>query len=213
MAASSQSCGVCDLRLIIKPSIVWCTECNEGLCTECKEHHSLSNLCRSHYVLPFIVYHKLAADILKTTHYCTKHDENECIFDSHKECRDFVELNDAIHNIKTFNAMCQIEETLLEVAENLQNIRQHQQDSLTTLKDSRKKKEKEIKTTRTKINSHLDKLQENLIKQPYDIEINENSKICQLLSSVEKQEKEIAECKRNIMNIKQHATEFKSFFQ
>lgn len=62
---------------------------------------------------------------------------SECIIDSHKGCRDFVELDDAIHNIKTSNAICQIEETLLELAGNLQKIRQHQEDSLTTLKDSR----------------------------------------------------------------------------
>ncbi|CAG2214014.1 unnamed protein product [Mytilus edulis] len=69
MAASFQSCGVCDLRHITKPSIVWCTECDEGLCAECQGHHSLSQASRSHSVIPIAAYEKLPADVLKITQY------------------------------------------------------------------------------------------------------------------------------------------------
>ncbi|CAC5416843.1 unnamed protein product [Mytilus coruscus] len=64
-----------------------------------------------------------------------------------------------------------------------------------------------MKTTRIKINNHLDNLQQDLMKQLYTMEEKENSIICQLLSSIEKNEKDIAECQRNITNIKQHATD------
>ncbi|XP_052065914.1 uncharacterized protein LOC127705624 [Mytilus californianus] len=49
------------------------------------------------------------------------------------------------------------------------------------------------------------------MKQLYVVEDKENSKICQLLSSLEKKEKEIADCQRNIMNIKKHATDLQMF--
>ncbi|CAG2214005.1 unnamed protein product [Mytilus edulis] len=225
MATASKSCGVCELRHITKPSIVWCTECDEGLCTECNEHHSLSKSSRSHCVIPFTEYQKLPADILKFTQYCTKHDKkyqiycqkhecpccSKCIVESHNECRDFVELDDVIHNVKTSDAMCELEETLAEVSENLKQIRKHQQDNLTKFKESRKGIETEIKKTRKKINDHLDKLQEDLMKKLYAEEEKENSKICQLLSSLERKETEIAECQRNILNIKQHATDLQVF--
>ncbi|CAC5416833.1 unnamed protein product [Mytilus coruscus] len=225
MATASKSCGVCELRHITTPSLIWCTECDEGLCTECSEHHSLSKSSRSHRVIPIVEYQKLPAEILKYTQYCTKHDKkyqfycqkHECpccskgIVENHKECHDIVELDDIIHNAKTSNALCEIEETLVEVAENLQKIRQHQQDNLTTFKEKRKEIEKEIMKTRIKINNHLDKLQEDLMKQLYAVEEKENLKMCQLLSSLEKKEKEIADCQRNIMNIKQHGTDLQIF--
>ncbi|CAG2194884.1 unnamed protein product [Mytilus edulis] len=75
MATSSPSCGVCDLRHNTKPSIVWCTECDEGLCTECQEHHSLSKASRYHNVIPINEYQKLPIDVLKllsTVAYTTK---------------------------------------------------------------------------------------------------------------------------------------------
>ncbi|XP_071128587.1 transcription intermediary factor 1-beta-like [Mytilus edulis] len=224
MATSSQSCGVCDLRHITKPSIVWCTECDEGLCKECQEHHGLSKASRRHKVIPINEYQKLPSDVLKITQYCSKHDEkfqiyckkhecpccSKCIVESHTECRDIVNLDDVIHNVKTSNALCEIEETLVEVAENLQNIRQHIQENRSNLKEKRMEIEKEIKKTRIMINNHLDKLQEDSLKQLFEVDKG-NSKICQLVSSLEIKEKEIAECQRNISNIKQHATDLQLF--
>ncbi|XP_071121518.1 putative autophagy-related protein 11 [Mytilus edulis] len=221
MATSSPSCGVCDLRHNTKPSIVWCTECDEGLCTECQEHHSLSKASRNHNVIPINEYQKLPIDVLKITQYCSIHDEkfqiycqkhecpccSKCVVESHKLCQDIVNLDDVIQNAKTSNALSEIEETLVEVTENLQKIRHHQQNNQSTLKEKRKEIEKEIKKTRMKINSHLDKLQEDLMKQLYGLEEKENSKICQLLSSLDKNQKEIAECQTKIGNIKTHATD------
>ncbi|XP_071123425.1 uncharacterized protein [Mytilus edulis] len=225
MATATKTCGVCELRNITKPSIVWCTECYKGLCTECKDRHSLSKALQSHSVIHIAENRKIPADILQITQYCIKHDKkyqmycqkhecpccSKCIVECHKDCQDFVKLDDAIHNVKTSNAMCELEETLVEVAGNLQKIRQHQQKNLTTLKESTKKIEKEIKTTKIKINNHLDKLQEDLMKELYAIEEKENPKILLLLSSLEQKEKEIADCQRNIMNVKQHATDLQVF--
>ncbi|OPL33555.1 hypothetical protein AM593_04533, partial [Mytilus galloprovincialis] len=225
MAAPSQSCGVCDLRHITKPCIVWCTECDEGLCSECKEHHSLSKSSRGHSVIPIAEYQKLPADVLKIIQYCTSHDKkyqfycqkhecpccSTCIVECHKECREIVELENIIRNAKFSNAMCETEESLVEIAENLKKIRQHQQDNLLSFKDKRKEIEKELKKTRMTINNHLDKLQKDLMQQLNELEEKENSKICQLISSLEKKEKEIKECQNSLLNIKKHATDLQIF--
>ncbi|CAG2215526.1 unnamed protein product [Mytilus edulis] len=62
MASFSNSCGVCDLRHTNKPSIVWCTECDEGLCKECQEHHSLSKGTKNHKTLAITEYMNLPDD-------------------------------------------------------------------------------------------------------------------------------------------------------
>ncbi|XP_063418813.1 uncharacterized protein LOC134701602 [Mytilus trossulus] len=225
MATSSQSCGVCDQRHINKPSTIWCTECDEGLCTECQEHHSLSKGTRNHKVTPIIEYTQLPADVLKISQSCSKHNQkfqiycqrhecpccSKCIVESHKECHDIVNLDDVILNSKTSNALFEIEETLVEVVENIKQIREHQQDNLSTLKERRKEIEEEIEKTRIKINNRLDKLQKDLIKQLNAYKDKENSKIRQLISSLEQKEKEVADCQRNIRNIKQHGTHLQMF--
>ncbi|XP_071177863.1 uncharacterized protein [Mytilus edulis] len=78
-------------------------------------------------------------------------------------------------------------------------------------KKKRKQIETEIEKTRTTINNHLDKLQEDLIKQLNAIEETQDSKICQLLSSLEQREKEITKYRENFASIKQHASELQIF--
>ncbi|XP_063397266.1 E3 ubiquitin-protein ligase TRIM45-like [Mytilus trossulus] len=225
MASSSQSCGVCDLRHINKPSIIWCMECDEGLCKDCQEHHSLSKGTRNHNTIKIKEYRTLPNEILKITQYCRTHNDKfimycrkherpccrKCIVETHKECLDIDNLEDVIHNVKTSNAFHDIEETLVEVAENLKKISQHQQKNLLSLKEKRKQIQKEIQKTRSTINNHLDKIQEDLIKQLKSVEETENSKVCQLLSSLEQREKEITEYQQNIASIKQHASDLQIF--
>ncbi|CAG2231479.1 unnamed protein product [Mytilus edulis] len=62
-----------------------------------------------------------------------------------------------------------------------------------------------------KINNHLDKLQDDLMKQLNELEEIENSKMCQLMSSLEKKEKEIEESQNSLLNIKKHATDLQMF--
>ncbi|XP_052065987.1 uncharacterized protein LOC127705683 [Mytilus californianus] len=225
MAKSSLSCGVCDLRHTNKPAIVWCTECDEGLCTECQEHHSLSKGTKNHRVILITEYLKLPSDVLKISQYCSKHNKqfqiycrkhespccSKCTVESHNECRDIVDLHDVIQNTKASNALCEIEETFVEVAENLNKIRLYHKKNLSTFIDSRKEIENEITKIRLKINNHLDELQKDFIKQLYAVEEKEKSKICQLLSSLEKTQKEIADYQANIANIKHHATDLQMF--
>ncbi|CAG2199503.1 unnamed protein product [Mytilus edulis] len=128
-----------------------------------------------------------------------------------QECPNIDNLEDVIQNVKTSNAFHDIEETLVEVAENLKKISQHQQKNLLNLKEKRKQIEKEIQKTRTTINKHLDKLQEDLIKQLNAVEETQNSKICHLLSSLEQREKEITKYQQNIASIKQHASDLQIF--
>lgn len=65
MATVTPVCGICVLRHISKLSVVWCPECDEGLCEECKEHHTLSKSSRYHSVIAVSDYQKLPSDIKK----------------------------------------------------------------------------------------------------------------------------------------------------
>ena len=59
MSRSPSLCGICDIRHISKPSEVWCPDCEEGICQECIEHHSLVKPSRNHTTIPIEEYQKL----------------------------------------------------------------------------------------------------------------------------------------------------------
>ncbi|CAC5400699.1 unnamed protein product [Mytilus coruscus] len=83
MAAAPDSafCGICEVRHITIASTYWCPECDEGLCTECHEHHSISKATRKHGGISIKNYRKLPTFIANIANFCTEHDmkfENYC---------------------------------------------------------------------------------------------------------------------------------------
>ncbi|XP_052064014.1 uncharacterized protein LOC127704155 [Mytilus californianus] len=225
MALSTPVCGVCDLRNISKPPITWCNECDEGLCVDCQDHHSLSKGTRHHNTTPITEYLKLPSDILQITENCDKHNEryviyckkhecpccSSCIVENHSECRDLAKLADIVQNIKTSNAFYEIEHSLTELAENIKTIRQNRQNNLKTLSEKKMKILQEIKETRNRINNHLDKIQDDTINTLNLTEEKESRQIEVLLTQLKGKENEVSKCQRNMEKIRQHATDLQTF--
>ncbi|XP_063400251.1 uncharacterized protein LOC134684871 [Mytilus trossulus] len=225
MASSTIVCGVCDLRRITKPSIIWCFECDEGLCSECKDHHSRSKGTRKHDTLPISEYQKIPRDIVKITDtcanhnekftfYCKKHDSlccGSCIVENHMECRDFDKLTDVIQNTKLSNAFYEIEQSLEELSDNIHIIRKDRENNLGRLSKEKMQIEQAIKQTRITINTHLNKIQDDIIKKLNETEVNESKIISELLISLKENDREITEIRTKIENIKQHATDLQTF--
>jgi hypothetical protein len=75
MSGSPSFCGICDIRHISKPSEMWCPDCEEGICTECKEYHSLAKPCRNHTTIPIEEYQKIPSFVLEIKEHCDEHHE------------------------------------------------------------------------------------------------------------------------------------------
>ncbi|XP_063396961.1 uncharacterized protein LOC134681316 [Mytilus trossulus] len=225
MSSKLTLCGVCEYRNINKPSVVWCSECDEGLCGECKEHHAASRGTREHIIVQISEYQKLPSKILEITQTCQKHNEKyvifckkhdcpccrRCVVETHDNCRELNAIDDVIRNVKSSSAFLEMEHMLAELSENLQRIRKDRQNNIKSLKENKTKIEREIKETRMLINNHLDKLQEILMKELYAAEEKENKKISCLISSIQEKEREITECQTNLDKIKQHASDLQTF--
>ncbi|XP_076108458.1 uncharacterized protein LOC143076524 [Mytilus galloprovincialis] len=225
MSSTCTVCGVCEYQNINKPSVVWCLECDEGLCEECKVHHAASKATRDHSVVLRSDYQNLPSNILENTQTCPKHDEKyvifcrkhdipccrRCVVETHNDCKDLNAIEDVIKNVKSSNAFLEMEKVLKELSENLQNIRKDRQENIKSLRENRTKIEKEVQQTRSLINNHLDRLQENLTKELYDVEEKENKSITNIISSIEEKERKVTESQTILDKVKQHASDLQTF--
>ncbi|CAC5375174.1 unnamed protein product [Mytilus coruscus] len=224
MATDWSTCGVCENLQITKQSVVWCSECDEGLCGECKNHHAVSKASRSHETVSIAEYKKLPTEVLQIAQTCKLHNEKYELFcrkhdcpcckkclKSHNDCKGLTDIIEIIKNVKSSNAFNEIEQTLLEVVENIKRLSTNRNENLKSLENKKREIEAEIKQTRINVNRHLDKLQDGLIKELMRIEEREKSKREKLLTTLKKKEKEITEVQENIASIKQHASELQTF--
>ncbi|CAC5388331.1 unnamed protein product [Mytilus coruscus] len=225
MASNWSLCDVCDNRQITKLSEVWCSGCDKGLCSDCREHHSISKATKYHETVSIAEYKKLPTEDLRIVQVCKQHDKKYELFcrnhdrpcckkcvKTHKFCNGLTDINEVIKNVKTSNAFYEIEHSLLEVVDNIKRISADREDNLASLENKRREIEAEIKQTRKKIDLHLDKIQYDLLKELMRTEKKkEINKIEKLLTSMKKKENEIAKYQSNFDNIKQYASEFQTF--
>ncbi|CAC5391406.1 unnamed protein product [Mytilus coruscus] len=225
MASSVPSCGVCEYQNIFKPASIWCLDCDEGLCPDCKEHHKIFKATRKHGTIPISGYQTLPDYITNIKQICSTHDEKyhiycnehectcccKCIVETHIKCQNIVNLDGIVKNTKTSNAFLEFHETLHEVAENIKRIRRDKNCNLKALSENRKQKKCEIQQVRLNINQYLDKLQENFIAELHEIEKRENKKISQLIKALDKHEINVTEHQKNITNIKQYTSDLQTF--
>jgi DNA repair exonuclease SbcCD ATPase subunit len=100
--------------------------------------------------------------------YCKEHECpccGICFLENHKDCKEVVVLENITKNVKTSTMFNEVEHLIKEVIENFGKIRQNRETNSSAVKEQKRIYENEIQELRTKINNHLDKLQDNLLTE------------------------------------------------
>ena len=225
MSSSPSVCGICDIRHISRPSEVWCPQCEEGLCTECLEHHSLSKPSRNHTTVPIEEYQKWPSYVLEIKEYCDEHHEKFdlycrdhdcpccriCIMENHSDCNNVTIIEKITKNVKTSTMFTEIEHSIKEIIETISKTRQNRETNSSSVKEQKRIIENEIHELRTEINNHLDRLQEDLMKEMTEAVKQETEETHELLVSLDEQQKELTEYQTNMVNIKRYASDLQTF--
>ena len=170
MSRKIPACGVCSTRKTSKVSNSWCSECGEGLCLDCKKHHSASKSTRHHVTVPVKEYRKLSVFILEIKEFCEKHDDiyrmlckshdcpccRKCTIEHHKECKDVVLIEDIIQDAKTSVSFDDLHQQLSVISKNIKRIRENRQANADLIRKQKEKIEKDIRDLRETMNNHLD---------------------------------------------------------
>ena len=98
------------------------------------------------------------------------------------------------------------EHLIKEMIETIGKIRQNRDTNSSAVKDQKRIIENEIQELRTKINTHLDKLQEDLMKELTIAERRVTDETRELLASLDEKQKELTEYQINIVNIEKYAS-------
>ncbi|CAG2253547.1 unnamed protein product [Mytilus edulis] len=208
MASNVSVCGICDFRHVTKPSVVWCSNAMKGYVMTVKNTTVFPN----HH---FSKFPSLAENIIKGSKYSVKKHDcpccKKCVIEVYNECKDFVDIDDIIKNVKSSNAFQEIEHTLSDIADYMQRVKQNREENLISIKEQKEQIETKILKAREAINNHLDFLQHNLIEALNLTIDKQNKDIYQFLKLVEKNKKDIEEFQSNHLKIKQHTSELQTF--
>ena len=218
-------CGICESQHITKCAGHWCPECEEGLCSECQKHHSLSKGTRTHGIISIENYKKLPKYIseiahnckdhaMKVTNYCPKHDTiccPVCISTNHKKCVDLMAIPELIKTAKTSSIIATMEQSLRDMKHNIEIAVKDRKENLSLIRKQRQHYSDEIKQIRVKINSHLDTIEQRIMGELIDVEENVKLQIENLLTELSKRSVTINEIQCTILALKEYASDLQTF--
>ena len=178
MSKPIPDCGVCSTRHISKVSDIWCSECGEGLCLDCKEYHGASKSSNHHMTVPIEEYRKLPVLNLEMKEICEKHNGKyhmfckshdspccrKCTIEKHTKCKDVVLIEDIIQDGKTSVSFDDLQQQLSMISKNITRIRENRQANADLIRKQKERIKKDIRDLRETINNHLDNLQEKLTR-------------------------------------------------
>ncbi|XP_071123535.1 uncharacterized protein [Mytilus edulis] len=226
MASSFDHCGICHSRHISKASVIWCPDCDEGLCQDCIEHHSFSKSSRNHKTVLIDEYHKLPSFIANIKLHCDEHGEKYQLFckvhnevlcrkcvisEKHRECKELYPVEDVVKNAKTSVAFTEIVLSLQELKENVALILEDRQNNLSSILASKKKIESEISAIRQQINQHLNKIQDHFIDELNIVVEKSTQQIQSFIASLKDNQRKIDECIEDTETLKKQATDLQTF--
>ena len=218
-------CGICEAHHITKYADQCCSECDEGLCSDCENHHKVSKSSRNHGVISIENYHKLPSFIseignhceyhdMKYTHFCQHHDKAccpDCISTNHKDCVGLLSIREIIKTSKTSTLIDNIEQNLTDIKKNIDKIMKNRQQNLSEIRQQRQMFQDQIKQMRVRINSHLDTLEQNILQELDDTENKIKSKIDNLLKQLSQNSKTVEGLQSDIRAVKEYASDLQTF--
>jgi hypothetical protein len=218
-------CGICESQHITKCAGHWCPECEEGLCSHCQKHHSLSKATRTHGIISIENYKKLPKSIseivhnckeheMKYTIYCPNHDTiccPVCISTNHKKCDDLMAIPELIKGAKTSSIIANMEQSLRDMKHNIGIAVKDREGNLSLIGKQRQHYSDEIKQIRVKMNSHLDTIEQRIMGELIDVEENVKLQIENLLTELSKRSVTINEIQGTILALKEYASDLQTF--
>ncbi|CAC5401310.1 unnamed protein product [Mytilus coruscus] len=204
MAASTSVCAVCDLRHHTSPSTHWCTECEEPLCSDCKEHHKVLKATRNHKTIHISDYQSLPTVVTDNQQFCVYHNEKYqlyCVIDNvpicykctkeHGKCGEVIPLEEVVGNVKTSEDFLDLDQSLVDISGNIKKLREAKESNITT----------------------SEKLDEEFEKDLQNFELNCCDSIRSDVSSLKAKETEIFLMLTEIQTLTKYASDLQTFLR
>ncbi|CAG2219502.1 unnamed protein product [Mytilus edulis] len=218
-------CGPCAYESIKNLAMKWCTQCEEGFCTDCEKSHRSLKLTRGHKMIAIEDYLKIqdvSVDLTCKTHekkldlFCKFHSVaicGVCVPSAHKTCRvdDIISIDDAAENAKSSAALKELEISISRTLEHVRHCIENRLSASEKIDIEEQMIKNTILQTKLKLIKHLDALEEKiLLKLRRKIE-NYKLKYSKFLKKLEVMEKEFEKLEEQTQQMKLFASDLQVF--
>lgn len=218
-------CSICVQRQETKDPVIWCSVCEEALCSACNDHHRLSKLSRDHTTIPYENYKKLPPFILNVQLYCSAHKERyqyicrnhdvpicrDCLVESHKKCQDTPNLDGILGNVKSSTAFENVDSDLVELRKKLLDIIENREENVDKLQEKKNEMKRAVEKRCEKLINHINELKKDMVSRIDTVISEREQDIRNLVGILKTKEKSIKDITDQKDLIKQYASDYQTF--
>ncbi|XP_063408746.1 uncharacterized protein LOC134692225 [Mytilus trossulus] len=175
MTTNHQFCSICDQRHLTKPSTDWCSECNQAICTECKDLHAIIKALQHHPLIPIANYLSLGTSFSLVEGHCSLHDDKYQLFcqshdcflcltclEEHMTCENVIRISKVTKDVKTSENVIEAKKGVSEIVLKFSKLQSQIEDNLRDIKTQKESVLREITQIREKMNNHLNQIESAL---------------------------------------------------
>ncbi|CAC5380642.1 unnamed protein product [Mytilus coruscus] len=226
MASNPKFCSICDQRHITRPSTDWCSECNQALCTECKDFHRIIKASQLHSTIAISHFLALDSSFPQVDGHCSVHDDKYVLFcqlhncllcltclEEHMKCEDVVRISKLTKDVKTSENFVHTQKSLSDIILNLNKIQRNLEDNVHYIKKQKESVLQKITQIREKIDSHLNQI-ENALKTEVCKLVDEqcNINIGKTLEEIQNEKTKIEKFQQQMEDLNKYGSDFQAFF-
>ncbi|XP_063398488.1 uncharacterized protein LOC134683243 [Mytilus trossulus] len=226
MASSTgKLCGPCEVRYNTTTAVSWCMDCDDGLCSSCLEDHKVNKASKKHQTIPVSQYVEVESVSSLIKQECEEHDQRLtfycldhcvtacalCVPEKHKQCSRIKPIEELASNAKTSAELFNVERGIKELYNTVDELKNHSQRNIATIKYQQKNILREIKSFRKQINEHLDNLESNLLKELEDKSDQNKAEINLFLAKLKEKGEKIKSLGKTIHQLKESLSDVQVF--
>lgn len=225
MASFSPKCDICISDNRNKSASVWCSKCDEAICSDCEKQHGLMGITKNHETIPIEDYKKLPLSVsaidqnckrhsLKLDFYCLIHNERccvSCISEKHGTCNKLKPLSEVVEGVKSSEDFKKLEDKLKDIIKTICSMIMIKENNQKCFRDQKKKIISEVQNVRTTINNHLDKLQKDFMDKLCNVEKEKSKDIDDLIAKLYHMQSNVEKISSDLKTTKQYSSDYQAF--
>ncbi|VDI20781.1 Hypothetical predicted protein [Mytilus galloprovincialis] len=193
MASKSPNmfCGTCGRRSKSTKAVKYCTDCEDGLCSDCVDFHGSIKSCASHHVIDVKVIDGNPVVVIRSCevhpdmvleYFCADHDTlccRSCMASDHRSCDKLLPIEVAAKGVKRSTMYEEINNDVRILKTAVNDLEDKKRKGMLSLNDSKeivqqevtnlkKQLQKRIQEMEKALMSEIDKMHTNLSKESSD---------------------------------------------
>lgn len=219
-------CIPCSRENQLETTTKWCSDCEEGLCTDCSKAHRKNKLTVDHSLIDANLVSSLPFDLIQSHQHCDKHPDfyvdlvctdhdqiccRACMLQFHRTCNVVLPIETVSTIINRSCLREQLSKECMQVTETIDKIVHFGQTNLQNLEVQEEEISTEINSVRSTFLSKIEDVERNLTKKLEQTLRTNEVKIMDYKEEVNKIREAAVIYRQEIDFIKKYASENKAF--